>query len=72
LPKCTAYLFAAKVKQQIRSLPGCHLDQAHNRFERSVGLQDREEHLIRALIASRSILQYDAAEIEWRPINGID
>src|SRR5580692_5561455 len=72
LPKCTVDLFGAKVKQRIRSLPGCHLDQAHNRFEHSVGLQDREEHLIRALIASRSILEYDAAEIEWRPINGID
>ena len=67
LPRGTADLVAAKARWRASSLPRCHLDQAHDRFERSIGLQDREEDLIRALIAGRPIFQRDAAEIERSP-----
>src|SRR5579863_5270572 len=72
LPSCTADLVALSAGKRASSLPRHHLDQARDRFERSIGLQDREEDLVRALISGRPIFQRDAAEIERRTINGVE
>ena len=60
-------LFAAR--RRASSLP-CRLDQAHERFERPVGLHDREEGLVRALVLIRSIAQHYTAEIERSRVDG--
>src|ERR1700733_13227703 len=50
----------------------CHPGEAIDGLERAVGLQDREEHMIGALILSRPIGQLDATEVERLSRNGIE
>src|SRR5665213_4363909 len=57
------------VPNRASSLP-CHPAEANDGFERTVGLQDREEHLVRTLIPRRPVTQHEAAKIERRPANG--
>ena len=40
------------------------LDQARDGLERTIGLQDRKEHLVHALVLRWTIGELDAAEVE--------
>ncbi|MGA8359780.1 MAG: hypothetical protein WB772_20790 [Xanthobacteraceae bacterium] len=62
-------LFAAR--PHASSLP-CHLDQAHDRFERPIGLHDRGEGPVRALVVIRSMARRYTAEIECGRVDGAE
>src|SRR5580692_6765527 len=67
----TGDLVAAYLEKDFPSLPR-HPDQPNDRLERSIGLQDREEHLIRALVLGRPIAERNTAEIEWSRGDGVE
>src|SRR5438128_10746780 len=49
------------------------LDKSRDGLERAIGLQDRKEHLVRALIIRWTICELDAVEVEGAAIgNGVE